>query len=84
MDIYKEIRPQQQPIPASQFAQDVRDETEMIQQDVHKNTLQAYIKYKSYYDKIANASNLKEVDYVYVSQPKTDHQGSNVPLTEIR
>ena len=54
----------------------------MIHQDVRKNTMQAYIKYKAYYDKKANASKLKEADYVYILQPKADHQGSKIPFTE--
>ena len=56
----------------------------MIYQDVRKNTMQAYIKYKAYYDKKANASKLKEADYVYILQPKADHQGSKIPFTEFR
>ena len=56
----------------------------MIHQDVRKNTMQAYIKYKAYYDKNANASKLKEADYVYILQPKADHQGSKIPFTEFR
>ena len=78
------IRPQQQPIPTSQIAQDILEQTEMIHQDVRKNTMQAYIKYKAYYDKKANASKLKEADYVYILQPKADHQGSKIPFTEFR
>ena len=78
------IRPQQQPIPTSQIAQEVLEQTEMIHQDVLKNTMQAYIKYKAYYDKKANASKLKEADYVYILQPKADHQGSKIPFTEFR
>ena len=66
LDLKLGIRPQQQPIPTSQIAQDVLEQTEMIHQDVRKNTMQAYIKYKAYYDKKANASKLKEADYVYV------------------
>ena len=46
--------------------------------------MRTYIKYKAYYDKKANASKLKEADYVYVLQPKADHQGSKIPLTEFR
>ena len=76
------IRPQQQPIPNSQIAQKVLEQTEMIHQDVRKNTMQAYLKYKAYYDKKANASKLKEADYVYILQPKADHQGSKIPFTE--
>ena len=36
-DLKLGIRPQQQPIPTSQIAQDVLDQTEMIHQDVRKN-----------------------------------------------
>ena len=60
------IRLQQQPIPTSQIAQNVLSQTEMIHQDVRKNAMQAYIKYKTYCDKKANASKVKEADYVYV------------------
>ena len=78
------IRPQQQPIPTSQIAQDVLEQTEMMHQDVRKNTMQAYIKYKASYDKEANASKLKEADYIYLLQPKADYQGSKIPFTEFR
>ena len=84
LDLKLGIRPQQQPIPTSQIAQDILEQTEMIHQDVRKNTMQAYIKYKAYYDKKANASKLKETDYVYILQPKADHQGSKIPFTEFR
>ena len=66
LDLKMGTRPQQQPIPTSQISQDVLEQTGMIHQDVRKNTMQAYIKYKAYYDKQANASKLKEADYVYV------------------
>ena len=62
LDLKLGIRPQQQPIPTSQIAQEVLEQTEMIHQDVRKNTMQAYIKYKAYNDKKANASELKEAD----------------------
>ena len=41
------IRPQQVPSPGSQIAQDVLEQTELIFQDVRKNAMQAYIKYKA-------------------------------------
>ena len=44
LDLKLRIRPQQQPIPISQIAQDVLDQTEMIHQDVRKNTMQAHFK----------------------------------------
>ena len=84
LDLKLGIRPQQLPIPTSQIAQDVLEQTQMIYQDVRKNTMQAYIKYKAYYDKKADASKLKEADYVYILQPKADHQGSKIPFTEFR
>ena len=40
-------RPQQQPIPTSQIAPDVLNQTEMIHQGVRNNTMQAYIKQKA-------------------------------------
>ena len=84
LDFKMGIRLEQQLLPTSQNAQDVLDQTEMIHQVVRKNATQAYIKYKTYYDKKANASKLKEVDYVYVLLPKPDHQGSRIPFTESR
>ena len=84
LDLKLGIRPQQQPIPTSQIVQDILEQTELIHQDVRKSTMQAYIKYKAYYDKMANASKLKEADYVYILQPKADHQGSKTPFTEFR
>ena len=62
LDLELGIRPQQQPIPTSQIAQDVLEQTETIYQDVRKITMQAYIKCKACYDKKANASKLKEAD----------------------
>ena len=55
LDLKQGICPQQQPIPTSQIAQEVLEQTEMIHQDVRKNIKQAYIKCKAYYDKKTNA-----------------------------
>ena len=55
VDLKLGIRPQQQSIPTSQIAQEFLEQTEMIHQDVRKNTMQTYIKNKAYYDKKANA-----------------------------
>ena len=51
LDIKLGSRPQKQPIPTSKSARDVLDQTEMIHQNVRKNAMQVYIKYKAYYDK---------------------------------
>ena len=82
LDLKLGIRPQQQPILTSQIAQEILEQTEMIHQDVRKNTMQAYIRNKAYYDKKAQASKHKEAEYVYILQPKADHQSSKIPFEE--
>ena len=84
LDIKMGIRPQNMPTPNSKIAEDVHKQTEMIFHHVRKNILKAYIKYKAFYDKKANASKLKEQQYAYILQPKADHQGSKFPFTEFR
>ena len=79
LDLKMDIRPQDIPPPDSQIAQDVFERTETIFQDVRKNAMQAYINYKAYYDRKANASKLEKADYVFILQPKPDHQGSKFP-----
>ena len=85
LDLKMGIRPQKTPSSNSQIAEDVLKQTEMIFHDLRKNTMQAYIIYKAYYDKKkANASKLKEQQYVHGLQPKADHQGIKIPFTEFR
>ena len=78
------IPPRKFSSPDSQNAQDVLEQTETIFQVVRKNAMQAYIRYKAYYDKKANASKLKEKQFVYVLQPKADHRGSKISFTDFR
>ena len=78
------ISPQRIPTRNSQNAEDVFKQTEMIFHDVRKDNMQAYIKYETYHDKKTNASKLKEQQYVYVLQPKADHQGSKISFTDFR
>ena len=47
LDLKMGIGPQEIPPPDSQIAQDVLEQTETIFQDVRKNTMHAYIKYKA-------------------------------------
>ena len=82
LDLKMGIRPQKYPSPDSEIAQDVLEQTEMISQDVRRNAMQAPIKFKAYYDKKTNASKFKQSDYVYILQPKADHQGSKIPFTD--
>ena len=80
LDLKMGIRPQKNPSPDSEIAQDVLEQTEISFQDVRRNAMQAYIKHKEYNDKKGNASKLKQSDYVYIPQPKADHQGNRIPF----
>ena len=71
-------------VPTYQYAQNAFDQTQIINQDVRWNAVQAYIKYKAHYDKKANTSTLKEADYAYVLQPQADHQGSKFRFMQFR
>ena len=51
LDLKLGIRPQKIPSPDSEVAQDVLEQTEKIFQDVRRNAMLAFIKYKAYYDK---------------------------------
>ena len=51
LDLKMGIRPLETSSLDSEIAQDVLEQTELIFQDVRRNTIQAYIKYKAYYDK---------------------------------
>ena len=50
-DLKMGLRPQKFLPPDSEIAEDVLEQTETIFQDVRRNVMQAYIKYKAYYDK---------------------------------
>ena len=83
-DLKMGIRPQKIPSPDSQIARNVLEQTELIFQDVREKVMQAYIKYKAYYDKKTNASKLKKADYVFILQPKADHQRDKIRFTDFR
>ena len=83
-DLKMGIRQQKIPSPDSQNAPDALEQTEIIFQDVRIFAMQAYIKHKAYYDKKAKASKLRHTDYVFILQPKADHQGSKNPFTDFR
>ena len=51
LDLKVGIRPQKIPSPDPEIAQNVLEQTEITFQDVRRNAMQAYIKYKAYYDK---------------------------------
>ena len=84
LDLKIGIRPQKIFSPDSKIAEEVLEQTETIFQYFRRNAMQASIKYEAYYDKKANASKLKQFDYVYSLRPKADHQGSKIPCTDFR
>ena len=84
LDLKMGVRPLKILSPDSQIARNVLEQTEIIFQYVRKNATQAYINYKAFYDKKANASKLKQADYVFILQPKAVDQGSKIPFTDFR
>ena len=70
--------------PTTDFAEELLRRTKILYDKTKKNVMQSYIKYKRYYDKKAKASPLKEKDYCFILQPKTDHQGSKIPFRDFR
>ena len=60
----KGIRWQKTPTPKSQIAHGNLEQTQMIFQDVRKNTMQVSIKYRAKFDKKATASKPKKAEYV--------------------
>ena len=71
LDLKPAIRPQQPPIPTSQIAQEVLEQTEMIHQDVRKNTMQAYNNTKPIMTKRPTLQNLKkQITYISCSRKR--------------
>ena len=70
--------------PTTDFAEELLRRTKVLYNKTKENVMQSYIKHKKYYDKKAKASVLKEKDYCFILQPKTDHQGSKIPFRDFR
>ena len=70
--------------PTTDFAEELLRRTKILYDKTKINIMQSYIKYKRYYDKKAKASPLKEKDYGFILQPKTDHQGSKIPFRDFQ
>ena len=71
-------------LPATEFAEEVQQRTQILIDQTKKNIMQSYLKYKDYYDRKAKAAPLKEKDYCFVLQPKADNQASKIPFREYR
>ena len=76
LDLKIGIRPQKNPSPDSEIAQAVLEQTERIFQDVRRNAMQAYIKYKAYFDKKKpipqNVNNL--ITFTFYSQKQINKE----------
>ena len=76
--------PNEQINPTTEFAEEIQNRTKILIDKTKQNIMQSYIKYKEYYYRKAKAAPLKENDYCFVLQPKTDHQGSKIPFRNYR
>ena len=70
--------------PTTDFVEELLRRNKISYDKSKKNVMQSYIKYKRYYDKKAKAPPLKEEDYCYILQTRTDHQGSKIPFRDFR
>ena len=71
-------------LPTTEFAEEVQQRTQIVIDQTKKNIMQSYLKYKDYYDRKVKAAPLKEKDFCFVLQPKTDSQASKIPFREYR
>ena len=76
--------PNEQVNPTTEFAEEIQNRTKILIDKTKQNIMQSYIKYKEYYDRKAKAAPLKENEYCFVLQPKTDNQGSKIPFRDYR
>ena len=76
--------PNEQVNPTTEFAEEIQNRTKILIDKTKQNIMQSYIKYKEYYDRKAKAAPLKDNDYCFALQPKTDHQGSKIPFRDYR
>ena len=82
-DLKMGINPQKQSTPNLYIAQNLLDQIDMILQNVRRDAMPAYIKYKAYYDK-KSTSKLRDRNYVSVFDFEAGHQGSEVPFKDFR
>ena len=76
--------PNKNVLPTTEFAEEVQQRTQIVIDQTKKNVMQSYLKYKDYYDRKVKAAPLKEKDFCFVLQPKTDSQASKIPFREYR
>ena len=71
-------------LPTTEFAEELQQRTQILNDKTKQNIMQSYLKYKEYYDRKAKAAPLSEQDFCFILQPKADNQGSKIPFREYR
>ena len=70
--------------PTTDFAEQLLCRTKTLYDKTRKNVMKSYIKNKRYYDKKAKGSPIKEKEFCFILQPKSDQQGSKLPFCDFR
>ena len=84
LDLKTGIRPQRIPSPDSQPPKKCLNRRKRFSKKSAKRPCNFISKTKRITIKKASASKLKQAIYVYILQPKADHQGSKIPFTNFR
>ena len=74
------------PNPRYQLQADVAEEIQkrmkILLDQIKKNIMQSYLKYKAYYDRKAKAAPLETTDYCYILNQKAETQAIKIPFRE--
>ena len=84
LDFKLGYRHDSRPLPTTEMAEEIQRQTDTLIDQVKKNVMQAYLKYKSYYDKKAKACPLITSDYCFILNPKADNQSKKIPFREFQ
>ena len=68
----------------TEYAEEILKRQEILLEKTKSNIMQAYLKYKAYYDKKAKASPLEVGDFCYILQPKADSQSQKIPFRDFQ
>ena len=71
-------------LPTTEFAEELKQRTQILIDKTKQNIMQSYLKYKEYYDRKAKAAPLKEQHICFILQPKADNRGSKIPFRDYR
>ena len=66
----------------TEYAEELQRQLSELTDNTKKNLIQAYLKYKDYYDKKANANKLNVNDYCFILNPKLSDQSQKPAFSE--